>query len=158
MAEIHRIGLDEVARHFEELEDPRSSVNRLHPLVSVVVIALMAVLAGADGPTAIAKWAVLKEELLLKVLDLPNGIPCKDVFRRVLMLIKPSAFQACFANWLQSLRARAAEATGVTQPILPVDGKTAAAEPRSRQGLGCFAFGQHLGQRVRAVAGASGLR
>ena len=48
MAETHRIGLDEVARHFEELEDPRSTVNRLHPLVSVVVIALMAVLAGAD--------------------------------------------------------------------------------------------------------------
>ena len=48
MADIHRIGLDEVARHFEELEDPRSTVNRQHPLVSVVVIALMAVLAGAE--------------------------------------------------------------------------------------------------------------
>ena len=154
MAEIHRIGLDEVARHFEELEDPRSSVNRLHPLVSVVVIALMAVLAGADGPTAIAKWAVLKEELLLKVLDLPNGIPCKDVFRRVLMLIKPSAFQACFANWLQSLRARAAEATGVTQPILPVDGKTARRSHDRGKGLGALhsvsiwasEFGLSLGQ------------
>ena len=154
MAEIHRIGLDEVARHFEELEDPRSSVNRLHPLVSVVVIALMAVLAGADGPTAIAKWAVLKEELLLKVLDLPNGIPCKDVFRRVLMLIKPSAFQACFANWLQSLRAKAAEATGVTQPILPVDGKTARRSHDRGKGLGALhsvsvwasEFGLSLGQ------------
>ncbi len=49
MADIHRIGLDEVVRHFEELEDPRSTVNRQHPLVSVVVIALMAVLAGAMG-------------------------------------------------------------------------------------------------------------
>src|SRR5437016_8865245 len=125
MSESQRIGLDEVARHFEELKDPRSTVNRLHPLVSVVVIALMAVLAGADGPTAIAKWVALKEEFLLEALDLPNGIPRKDVFRRVLMLIKPSAFQACFANWLQSLRATAAEATGVTQPILAVDGKTA---------------------------------
>ena len=154
MAEIHRIGLDDVARHFEGLEDPRSSVNRLHPLVSVVVIALMAVLAGADGPTAIAKWAVLKEELLLKVLDLPNGIPCKDVFRRVLMLIKPSVFQACFANWLQSLRARAAEATGVTQPILPVDGKTARRSHDRGKGLGALhsvsvwasEFGLSLGQ------------
>ena len=73
MAEIHRIGLDEVAGHFDELEDPRSTVNRRHPLVSVVVIALMAVLAGADGPTAIAKWAALKEEFLLEALDLPNG-------------------------------------------------------------------------------------
>src|ERR1700682_2071904 len=125
MAEIHRIGLDEVARHFEVLEDPRSTVNRQHPLVSVVVIALMAVLAGADGPTAIAKWGALKEEFLVEALDLPNGIPRKDVFRRVLVLLKPTAFPACFANWLQSLRATAAEATGVEQPVLAMDGKTA---------------------------------
>src|SRR5271156_2585542 len=123
MSEIHRIGLDEVARHFEELKDPRSSVNLQHPLVSVVVIALMAVLAGAGGPTAIARWAAFKEEFLLKELNLPNGIPRKDVFRRVLMALRPGAFQACFANWLNSLRAIAAVATGVEQPILAVDGK-----------------------------------
>src|SRR5271168_3313441 len=115
MAEINRIGLGEVARHFEELEDPRSTVNRRHPLISVVVIALMAVLAGADGPTSIAEWAALKEEFLLEALDLPNGIPRKDVFRRVLVLLKPTSFQVCFANWLQSLRATAAETTGVKQ-------------------------------------------
>jgi predicted transposase YbfD/YdcC len=154
MAEIVRISLDEVARHFEELEDPRSTVNQLHPLVSVVVIALMAVLAGADGPTAIAKWAALKEEFLLEALDLPNGIPRKDVFRRVLMLIKPSAFQVCFANWLQSLRATAAEAAGVTQPILAVDGKTARRSHDRGKGLGALhsvsvwasEFGLSLGQ------------
>ncbi|MBV8381366.1 MAG: transposase family protein [Planctomycetaceae bacterium] len=55
MADIQRVGLDEIIRHFEELEDPRSTVNLQHPLVSVVVIALMAVPAGANGPTAIAK-------------------------------------------------------------------------------------------------------
>jgi hypothetical protein len=125
MAEIHRIGLDEVSRHFEELQDPRSTVNRRHPLVSVVVIALMAVLASAVGPTAIARWAATKEDFLSATLDLPNGIPREDVFRRVLVQIKPSAFPACFANWLQSLRAKAAEAAGVTQPIFAVDGKTA---------------------------------
>ena len=138
MSEIHRIGLDDVTQHFEELEDPRSTVNRLHPLVSVVVIALMAVLAGADGPTAIAKWAATKEELLLATLDLPNGIPRKDVFRRVLVQIKPNAFQACFANWLQSLRATAAEAAGVTQPIFAVDGKTARRSHDRRKGLGAL--------------------
>ena len=138
MSEGHAIGLDEVARHFENLEDPRSSVNRLHPLVSVVVIALMAVLAGADGPTSIAKWAAMKEEFLLGALDLPNGIPRKDVFRRVLVLIKPAAFQACFANWLQSLRATATEATGVTQPIFAVDGKTARRSHDRGKGLGAL--------------------
>src|SRR6266403_2282089 len=86
--DIQRIALDEVVLHFAELEDPRSTVNRRHPLVSVVVIAVLAVLSGANGPTAIAKWAALKEEFLLKALNLPNGIPRKDVFRRVLMLLK----------------------------------------------------------------------
>jgi DDE_Tnp_1-associated len=122
MADERRIGPDEVARHFEALEDPRSSINRKHPLVSVVVIALMAVLAGANGPTAIAKWAALKEEFLLAALDLPEGVPGKDVFRRVLMALRPGAFRACFVTWLESLRAEAVAATGVEQPVLAVDG------------------------------------
>src|SRR5436305_12785308 len=138
MADVRRIGLDEIARYFETLEDPRSSVNRKHPLVSVVVIALMAVLAGANGPTAIAEWAALKEEFLREALDLPNGIPRKDVFRRVLMLLKPAAFQACFATWLQSLRATAAAAAGVEQPILSVDGKAARRSHDRRKGLGAL--------------------
>ena len=113
MADAIRIGLGDVVRHFEELEDPRSQINLRHPLVSVVVISLMGVLAGASGPTAIAKWAVLKQELLLKLLDLPNGIPRKDVYRRVLSALKLDGFQACFAGWLQSLRSAAATvATG----------------------------------------------
>ena len=124
MADGIRIGLDEVVVHFSELEDPRSEINRQHPLVSVVVIALMAVLAGASGPTAIAKWARIKEDLLRKLLPLPNGIPRKDVFRRVLSALQPGAFQACFVNWLQSLRDAAAVATGIDQPVLAVDGKT----------------------------------
>src|SRR6186713_1533002 len=124
MAELQRVSLDEIVAHFQELADPRATVNRRHPLVSVVVIALLAVLAGAGGPTAIARWAALKEEFLLQVLDLPNGVPRKDVFRRVLMVLKPAAFQACFARWLQSLRVEAAAETGVDRPVLPVDGKT----------------------------------
>jgi predicted transposase YbfD/YdcC len=154
MADVRQIGLDEVVRHFEELEDPRSEVNLRHPLLSVVVIALLAVLAGAGGPTAIAQWAVLKQEFLLQVLDLPNGIPSKDVFRRVLMALKPAAFQACFANWLQSLRAEATAVTGVEQPILAVDGKTARRSHDRKNGLGALhavsvwasEFGLSLGQ------------
>jgi predicted transposase YbfD/YdcC len=138
MADLQRLSLDEVVRHFAELEDPRSTVNLQHPLVSVVVIAMMAVLAGAGGPTAIARWAALKEEFLLNALNLPNGVPRKDVFRRVLMTLKPSAFQACFANWLMSLRATAAEATGVEQPVLAVDGKTARRSHDRKKGLGAL--------------------
>jgi predicted transposase YbfD/YdcC len=154
MADLRRIALDEVVRHFQDLEDPRSTVNLQHPLVSVVVIALMAVLAGAAGPTAIAEWAALKAGFLVEALDLPKGIPRKDVFRRVLMALKPGAFQACFANWLQSLRAAAATATGVKQPVLAVDGKTARRSHDRKNGLGALHsvsvwasdFGLSLGQ------------
>ena len=154
MADTRHVFLDEVVLHFAELEDPRSSVNLQHPLVSVVVIALMAVLAGASGPTAIARWAAFKEEFLLKELNLPNGIPRKDVFRRVLMALRPGAFQACFANWLNSLRATAAKATGVEQPVLAVDGKTARRSHDHKNGLGALhsvsvwasEFGLSLGQ------------
>jgi predicted transposase YbfD/YdcC len=154
MADHQHFSLDEVVLHFAELEDPRSTINRQHPLVSVVVIAMMGVLAGASGPTAIAKWAALKEEFLLNALDLPNGIPRKDVFRRVLMALRPSAFQACFVNWLNSMRAAAAAATGVEQPVLAVDGKTARRSHDRKNGLGAMhsvsvwasEFGLSLGQ------------
>src|SRR6516162_2122467 len=154
MAKLRHVCLSEILGHFDELEDPRDTVNRKHPLVSVVVIAMMAVLSGAGGPTAIARWAALKAEFLTGVLPLPNGIPRKDVFRRVLGLLQPAAFQACFVTWLQALRARAAEATGVGQPVLAVDGKTARRSHDRSKGLGalhCVSvwasdFGLSLGQ------------
>jgi len=152
------VPLDEIVVHFQELEDPRSTINQRHPLASVLVIALLAVLAGAGGPTAIARWAALKQDLLLQVLDLPNGIPRKDVFRRVLMTLKPAAFQACFANWLRSLRAEAVAQTGVEQPVLAVDGKTMRRSHDRGKGLGALhsvtvwasEYGLSLGQTACA--------
>jgi len=133
-----RLDVKDVLRHFQALEDPRSPVNLLHPLDSVVVIAIMAVLAGANGPTAIGKWANMKAELLLKVLELPHGVPQKDVFRRVLGTLKPDAFQACFAMWLTALRDAAAEATGIERPTLAIDGKTLRRSHDRRRNLGAL--------------------
>src|SRR5579862_2096240 len=149
-----RVGVDEIVVHFRELEDPRSTVNQRHPLVSVVVIAIMAVLAGASGPTSVAEWARLKEDFLLALLPLPNGIPRKDVFRRVLMMLEPAAFQACFTQWLASLRDRAAAETGVEQPTINIDGKTHRRSHDRANGLGplhsvsawASEFGLTLGQ------------
>jgi hypothetical protein len=150
LADPQRVSLDEIVAHFHELEDPRSTINQRHPLAGVVVIALLAVLAGAGGPTAIARWAALKEELLRRVLDLPNGVPRKDVFRRVLMVLEPAAFQACFAGWLQTLRSEAVAATGVEQPVLAVDGKTSRRSHDRSKGLGAL-------HSVSAWAGEYGL-
>jgi predicted transposase YbfD/YdcC len=133
-----RLGLDEVMLHFQDLEDPRSTINQQHPLLSVVVIALMATLGGANGPTGIAKWANLKEDLLLKVLPLPNGIPQKDVYRRVLSLLNPQAFQAAFANWIAALQARMSAQTGIERPLYSVDGKTARRSHDRAGGLGAL--------------------
>lgn len=153
MATVH-ITLEEVVGYFDELEDPRSTINQKHPFVSVVVIALMAVLAGASGPTTIAQWAKYKEAFLLRVLDLPNGVPRKDVFRRVLSLLNPTAFQTCFAAWLKALREQAAAATEIDQPVYAVDGKTARRSHDRRKALGALhsvsvwasEFGLSLGQ------------
>ena len=159
MTAIQRIGWDAVVRPFEELEDPRSTVNLQHPLVRVVVIARRAVLAGASGPTAIAQGAAVKQEFLLKALPLAPGIPRQDVCRRVLAALKPAAFQACLVNWLRSLRATAAAAAGVEPPVLAVDGQTARRSHARRHGLGALPgvsvgasdFGLALGQGAGAA-------
>jgi predicted transposase YbfD/YdcC len=145
-----RSRLDEIVASFATMEDPRSHINRRHPLPSVLVIAILAVLAGAAGPTAIAHWAECKEELLIGLLDLPFGIPGKDVFRRVLMMIKPEAFEDAFNAWIAHLRGEAVAATGVDRPIVAIDGKTARRSHDARNGLGAL----HV---VTAWAGELGL-
>lgn len=112
--------LQSITEYFDELPDPRSEVNRAHLLVDVIVIAICAILAGADGPTGIAVWAKSPTvaEWLRQHLVLPHGIPSKDTYRRVLQRLRPAAFQLCFQTWLQSL----VGVDGVR--FLAVDGKT----------------------------------
>lgn len=145
-----RSKLDEIVESFATLEDPRSHINRRHPLPSILVIAVLAVLAGAAGPTAIARWAKLKEDLLPGVLDLPNGIPAKDVFRRVLMMLRPEAFEAAFNAWIDRLRDEAVAETGVDRPIIAIDGKSARRSHDANHDLGAL----HV---VTAWAGEYGL-
>ncbi|MCX7399273.1 MAG: ISAs1 family transposase [Planctomycetales bacterium] len=124
--------LEELVACFEDLEDPRSEINRKHPLVSVVAISMMAVLAGADGPTSIHRWAGSLEEQLPSLLDLPNGIPSRDVIRRVLCALKPEAFQECFSEWISRLIGSSNNA----QRHVAVDGKTLRGSGDSNKGIG----------------------
>src|SRR4051794_29604129 len=142
--------LDEIVESFSTLEDPRSHINRRHPLPSILVLAVLAVLAGAAGPTAIARWAKFKEDLLTGLLDLPHGIPGKDVFRRVLMTLKPEAFEAAFNAWIARLRDEAMAETGIERPIVAIDGKSARRTHDAARDLGAL----HV---VTAWAGEYGL-
>ena len=93
-----------IVRHFEEMDDPRSPVNRRHRLTDIIVISVLGVVAGADGPSAIEVWANAQEHWLKRYLSLPGGIPSRDTFRRVLQSLKPTAFQQCFTAWINSLQ------------------------------------------------------
>jgi predicted transposase YbfD/YdcC len=126
-----------VVRYFDNLPDPRSQVNQLHRLGDVIVIAICAVIANADGPTAIAKWAKLNEVWLRRHLALPNGIPGKDTFRRVLGLLNPAAFQECFQQWLESLSLPGDDESGEARHIA-IDGKTLRRSHDKKNGLGAM--------------------
>ena len=153
-----RSKLDEIVESFSALEDPRSHINRRRPLPSVLVVAVLAVLAGAAGPTAIARWARFKEDLLTGILDLPHGIPGKDVFRRVLILLEPGAFGAAFNARIARLRDEAVAATGADRPVISIDGKAARRSHDASEGLGpphvvtawAGEYGLALGQEVCA--------
>lgn len=126
-----------VVRYFDSLPDPRSQVNQLHRLGDVIVIAICAVIANADGPTAIAMWAKLNKVWLRRHLALPNGIPGKDTFRRVLCLLNPAAFQECFQEWLDSLSLPGDDESGEARHIA-IDGKTLRRSHDKKNGLGAM--------------------
>ncbi|RMH19561.1 MAG: ISAs1 family transposase, partial [Gammaproteobacteria bacterium] len=112
--------VESIQLHFEELEDPRSTINRRHLLGDLIVISVMAVIAGADGPTAIGLWAENNKVWLKQGLELPHGIPSHDTFGRLLSALSPAAFQACFSKWIASVCE--AESDGDPQQVA-VDGK-----------------------------------
>src|SRR5438552_1120111 len=89
-----------ITAHFETLEDPRHTRNRKHLLVEVIVLCVAGILCGCDGPTAIHRWAKERQDWLRQHLPLANGIPSRDCIRRVLIALKPEAFQKCFQTWI----------------------------------------------------------
>ena len=94
------VNVEAIGSYFESLSDPRHTRNRKHLLVDIVVIAVCGMVCGCDGPTAIHRWASNRREWLGQFLTLPNGIPSRDCIRRLLMALKPEAFQKCFQDWI----------------------------------------------------------
>jgi predicted transposase YbfD/YdcC len=103
---------------FADLEDPRIERTKLHRLMDILVIAICGVIGGAETWNDIEEWGRTKEGWLRGFLELPNGIPSHDTFRRVFCLLDPQQFQACFVSWIQS----AYTVTG--GQVIAIDGKT----------------------------------
>jgi predicted transposase YbfD/YdcC len=103
--------------HFSELTDPRRR-KVMYPLINVVVIAMCAVICGADDFVAIAEFGEKKRQWFARFLDLRNGIPSHDRFNAILAAIKPAEFEKCFLNWITALQ-------DITDgQVVAIDGKT----------------------------------
>jgi predicted transposase YbfD/YdcC len=105
-------------RFFEGIPDHRSA-NASHPLDSIIAIAIMAVLCGAEGWPAVEAWGLLNLEWLQRILELPHGIPTHDTFDRVFRRLDPLQFEKGFQAWARQL---VDQGQGL---FVAVDGKTA---------------------------------
>ena len=133
MAKLIDVG--SIACYFESLSDPRQTRNRKHRLVDIMVIAVAAILCGCDGPTAIHRWAMHQAAWLAQYLALPNGIPSRDCIRRLLIALKPEAFQRCFQAWIAIAIPRD-DSSG--KSIVAIDGKTCRRSHDAKNGLGAL--------------------
>jgi predicted transposase YbfD/YdcC len=103
--------------HLATVPDPRIARHRWHKLSDILVIAICAVLCGAESYPAIEDFGYARAEWLGEFLELPAGIPSHDTFNRVLQLLDPEALQACFLRWMQAV----AEVTA--GEVVAIDGK-----------------------------------
>jgi predicted transposase YbfD/YdcC len=107
-----------IVHYFTNLTDPRLRRRRRHNFLDIIVIAICGTICGCKCWNEIAIYGRNKKDWLQTFLELPNGIPGPDTFRRLFARIKPAAFQACFRSWMDALAAT----LGVKQ--IAIDGKT----------------------------------
>lgn len=92
-----------VLRCFAALPDPRMKRTRKHELIDMVVVAICAVICGADGWAQVAEFGRAKRKWFETFLKLPNGLPSHDTFGRVFARLDPVAFERCFLDWMNEL-------------------------------------------------------
>jgi predicted transposase YbfD/YdcC len=138
MADLTSEDVVSIGEYFQDLPDPRCDINRKHLLGDLIVICICAVIAGADGPKAIGVWAAANVEWLRRYLVLPHGIPSHDTLGRLLALLQPSAFQACFEDWIAQLRRDDAREDPPPGEVIAIDGKALRRSHDRRHGLGAL--------------------
>jgi len=102
---------------FAHVSDPRRA-NARHRLFDIFVIALCAVISGAEGWEDMEEYGQAQAEWFKEFLELPHGIPSHDTFRRVLARLKPDELTQCFVSWTEALR------ESLDGDIIAIDGKT----------------------------------
>src|SRR5260370_29406130 len=99
---------------FRRLADPRAA-NARHDLLEILVIALAAVLCGAETCSDMAEFGQAKEGVLRLLLPLEHGLPAHDTFSRVFRFLNPGAFGAAFRRLMAaSAQTHRLRPTGVT--------------------------------------------
>lgn len=103
---------------FEELSDPRVEGRCEHQLLDMIMIAVCAVICGADSWVGVETFGKAKENWLSKYLELKNGIPSHDSFGRLFSMLDADAFQKSFMRWVEAVFV-------VTKgQVIAIDGKT----------------------------------
>ena len=122
--------LHSVGRHFRTLKDPRRKHRRRHLLLSIIVIALCAVIANCDDWQKVEVFARERREWLATFLDLPNGTPSHDTFERVFDRLDPDVFQRCLLDWIKAISGE------LKIDHLAIDGKTLRHSGSPTRGIG----------------------
>jgi predicted transposase YbfD/YdcC len=107
-----------LSTYFDALPDPRVDRTKQHLLKDILVITILATIAGADGWEDIENYGLSKQQWLEEFLELPNGIPSDDTFRRVFEKLDPKVLEDKLSQWLQQIMG------SVVQEIIPIDGKS----------------------------------
>jgi hypothetical protein len=92
-----------IVKHFGDLPDPRTGNAKAHIFLEILIIAICAVICGADGWSDMELIGKNKKAWLKTYLELPKGIPSHDTFGRVFAQIKPEEFQKRFLEWVQAI-------------------------------------------------------
>lgn len=92
-----------LVEHFSSVTDPRIDRTKRHKLIDILVISICATICGAEGWEEFELFGNSKLDWFKSFLELPNGIPSDDTFRRVFARIDPSQFQHSFLEWVRSV-------------------------------------------------------